>query len=180
MENNPINDHPNDTPPTDPLAEIQANLTTISNELTGMHKLYHKEFRTILDGMEKELKHYRSVNEGRVFDGILSDIAKVYAENIGLTTDIESQQAEIPHLFEDLRQILESHEVEVHKSNPEEPRNVLFTQVRQKIATDNKDLHGKIAKSHGIAIHKDNLAFVKERVDIYEYKETPTEDGGTE
>ena len=95
----------------------------IEAELRQMHKLYHNEFRTMLDGMEKELKHYRNVNEGKIFDGILSELSKLYAENIELLNEISDGDAKtrFGYLFEDILQILESHGVSVHKSKVKEP-----------------------------------------------------------
>lgn len=161
----------NDT--LDKVTVLSDSSKNIEAELRQMHKLYHNEFRTMLDSMEKEQKHYRNVNEGKVFDGILSELAKLYAENIEILHEITDGDAKtrLGYLFEDLLQILGSHGVSIHQSKVNEPRNSLFTQLREKIETDKKELHGMVSKSHGIALHKENQAFTKERVDVYIYNE---------
>ncbi|MCL1996516.1 MAG: hypothetical protein FWG63_09945 [Defluviitaleaceae bacterium] len=151
------------------IAQLSHSTKNIEQELRQMHKLYHHEFQKMLAGMEKELKDYRDARAGLIFDSILGDISKLYADNMDLLENDPS--GNIASLFDDMLSILEGYGVNMHKSKEGDARDLYCTQIRQKVDTAEKPKHGLVAASHGIALSKEKRAFVKERVDIYFYKE---------
>jgi molecular chaperone GrpE (heat shock protein) len=169
----------------DPLAEIckcqervESKLDTIVStstkttvEVHEMHKLYHNEFAGRLKSMQEELERYREVERGRVYDGILGELAKFYSDNIGVTDEIEDGKASkrLRYMFLDMLQLLESNNVCTQKSRPGEKRNARHCQVVERVTTDDPELHDTVAKSHSTGFYIENRTLVKELVDVFIY-----------
>lgn len=138
-------------------------------EIREMHKLYHNEFANRLKSMQEELEQYREAEKGRVFDGILSEIAKLYSNNESVIDQITDDKVKkrIRYMFMDMLQILEANGVSKLKSKPGDKRNTRHCQVIERIPTDNPDLHDTVALSRSTGFYVENRSLVKELVDIY-------------
>jgi molecular chaperone GrpE (heat shock protein) len=142
-------------------------------EIREMHKLYHNEFASRLKSMQDELDQYREIEKGRVFDGILGEVAKLYADYEPVLDGIEDPKAEkrIRYMFLDILQILEANGVSKQKSKPGEKRNTKYCQVVDRVPTDNTELHDTVVKSRGTGFYIDNRPLIKELVDVRLFNE---------
>jgi hypothetical protein len=146
----------------------------IAGEVREMHKLYHNEYATRLKAMQDELERYREIDKGRIFDGILGEVAKLYSDYESVIEDITEEKAKkrIRYLLEDIVQILEANGVFRQKSNHGDKRNTRHCQVIERIPTNNPALHDVVAQSRGTGFYVENRSLIKEPVDIYLYSET--------
>jgi hypothetical protein len=149
----------------------------ITSEVREMHKLYHNEFASRLKSMQDELERYREIDKGRVFDGILGEVAKLYTDNESVLDDIPDAKAQkrVRYLLLDIIQILESNGVFKQKSNIGDKRNTRYCQVVERIDTDNSDLHDTVALSRNTGFYIENRALIKELIDVYVYFENGNE-----
>ena len=60
---------------------VSETVTRIYSELKDIHKLYHNEFAGRLRSMQDKLDYYKKLEEGRVYDGILGELARIYVIN---------------------------------------------------------------------------------------------------
>ena len=143
----------------------------ISAEVREMHKLYHNEYASRLKSMQDELERYREVDKGRIFDDILGEVAKLHSNNEAVQEDIadEKLRKRIRYLFEDIAYLLEANGVVKQKSKPGDKRNTRHCQVRERLDTNDPELHDTVAYSHGTGFFVENRTLVKEPVDIYLY-----------
>ena len=104
---------------------ITETTSKIANEIREIHKLYHNEFANRLQSMQEELKHYREIEKGRTFDGILGEIAKVYSDNITVLNEISDEKINkrLRYMFLDLLQLLGSYGVSKQESKEGDKRN---------------------------------------------------------
>ena len=153
------------------LREISINAGRTTVELRELRKLYHNEFSGRLQSMQEELGHYREIEKGRIFDDILGDIAKLYAENISILEKIEDVKVkkQLRYMFMDTLQILESYGVSKQESHVGERRNTKFCQVIERIPTDDPEKHDTVAASRSVGFFIENRALVKEMIDVYLY-----------
>lgn len=152
---------------------IAESSSKTAGEIREMHKLYHNEFANRLKSMQDELEHYREMDRGRAFDGILGEVAKLYTDNESVLNEIKDEKIKkrIQYMFLDITQILEANGVVRQKSNPGDKRNTKHCQVLERIPTDNPDLHDTIAHSRSTGFYIDNRPLIKELVDIYLFTE---------
>ena len=157
------------------LKGIMENIAESSAKITGeireMHKLYHNEFANRLLSMQEELERYHEIDKGRIFDGILTDLSKLYSENISVADDVTDEKIKkrLQYMFLDFLQILENNNVTIQKSKPGDKRNTRHCQVIERLSTDNPDLHDTIATSRSTGFYIENRSLVKEMVDVYLY-----------
>jgi len=151
-------------------------------EIREMHKLYHNEFAKRLLSMQEELERYREIDKGRAFDGILGDVAKLYADNESLLENIEDVKLKkrLGYMFMDILQILEANGVSKQKSEIGDKRNTKYCQVVERKATDNPALHDTVAKSLGTGFYIENRPLIKEPVDVYLISENNAEEPAKE
>lgn len=149
----------------------------IAGEVREIHKLYHNEFAGRLKSMQDELERYREAEKGRVFDGILSEVAKLYSDNESISDDTTDPKLKkrIDYILMDIVQILEANGVVEQKSKVGDKRNTRYCQVVERIETDNPELHDTVALSRNTGFYTENRALIKELVDIYLYSEKPAE-----
>ena len=142
-------------------------------EIREMHKLYHNEFANRLQSMQEELERYREIDKGRIFDGILGEVAKLYSDNESVLCEISNEKVKknIRYMFLDIIQILEANGVLMQKSNPGDKRNTRYCHVVERVQTDNSDLHDTVVQSRSTGFYVENRALIKELVDIYLYTE---------
>ncbi|MDR0908310.1 MAG: nucleotide exchange factor GrpE [Spirochaetaceae bacterium] len=162
------------------ISKIEADLGMISdssakmaNEVREMHKLYHNEFASRLKTQQDELERYHEIEKGRVFDGILGDIAKLYSDNETVSDGIVDEKIakKVRYMLEDMVQIMEANGVSRQKSKAGDKRNPKFCQVVERITTDKPALHDTVVKSRNTGFYKDVRPIIKEMVDIYLYSE---------
>ncbi|MDR1802850.1 MAG: nucleotide exchange factor GrpE [Treponema sp.] len=155
------------------LGTIAESSKKTAGELREMHKLYHNEFANRVKSMQDELDRYREMEKGRAFDGILGEVAKLYADYEPVLDRIEDAKIKegISYMFQDITQILEAYGVGKQKSNLGDKRNTKYCQIEKRIPTGNPDLHDTIAESHSTGFYIGNRPLVKEYVDIYLYTE---------
>lgn len=144
-----------------------------STEMRELHKLYHTEFAGRLKKMQDELDDYHEIGKGRVFDGILAEIAKLYSDNEKLVDTLESKQ--LKFMFMDLLQMLENNGVHVQKSKIGDKRNTKYCQIIEQIVTDDPELHDTVAESLNTGFYVENRTLVKERIHLNVFKESQPE-----
>jgi len=138
-------------------------------EMRELHKLYHNEFAGRLKKMQDELDDYHEISKGRVYDGILAEIAKLYSDNEKLADTLESKQ--LKYMFMDLLQMLENNGVQVQKSKAGDKRNTKYSQIIEQVITDDPELHDTVAESLNTGFYVENRTLVKERVHVNVFKE---------
>jgi hypothetical protein len=146
----------------------------ITGEIREMHKLYHNEYASRLKSMQDELERYREIDKGRIFDGILGEVAKLYSDYESLVDDVaeEKLKKRIRYMLDDIVQILQANGVLKQKSKPGDKRNTRHCLVIERIPTANQELHDTVSKSRGTGFYIENRSLIKEPVDIYLYSET--------
>lgn len=165
--------------------EMELDLTQVYNSLNGitetnskiakeireMHKLYHNEFSNRLQSMQEELERYREMEKGRIFDGILGEIARMYSENIAVLNEITDEKINkgLRYMFLDLLQILNNYGVTKQESKVGDKRNTKHCKVIECIPTDNPELHDTVTKSLNTGFYVENRSLVKEMVHVYLY-----------
>jgi len=156
------------------LESMESSATKTATEMRELHKLYHTEFAGRLKKMQDELDDYHEISKGRVFDGILSEIAKLYSDNEDLVGLLENKR--LGYMFMDLMQVLETNSVHAQKSTPGEKRNTKYCQIIEQLPTDDPVLHDTVAVSLNTGFYVENRVLVKERIHVHIYKE-PTQQG---
>ena len=153
------------------LDSIVESTGRIQNEVREMRKLYHNEFAGRLQSMQEELDKYHEVERGRMFDGILGEVAKLYSDNYTLVDKIEDPklQKQLKYLFLDMLQLLESNGVCTQKSEVGDKRNTKFCHVIERVPTNELEKHDTVAQSRGIGFYIENRPLIKEMVDVYIY-----------
>lgn len=173
--------------PTEDWAAIQARIDSveqnvrvladssvkITGEVREMHKLYHNEYASRLKSMQDELERYREIDKGRIFDGILNEVAKLYSDYESVVDDVTDEKVKkrIRYMLEDIVQILQANGVLKQKSNHGDKRNTRHCQVIERIQTNDPEQHDTVAKSRGTGFYIENRSLIKEPVDIYLYIE---------
>jgi len=144
-----------------------------AGEVREIHKLYHGEFAGRLKSMQEELERYHEIDRGRIFDGILTELAKLYSDNSQTVNDITDEKIKkrLRYMFLDMLQILESKGVSKQESKPGDKRNTRHCQVVERIQTDKPELHDTVVLSRSTGFYVENRSLVKEMVDIYLYSE---------
>ena len=179
---------PQDESPSD---EVKPDLTALaaavqsiadstaktSKEIYELHKLYHNEYAKRLTAMQEELERYREIEKGRAFDGILTEIARMYSDNVFAVDDIadEKTQKRFRYMFLDMLQLLENNGVFKQESKQGDKRNTRYCQVTERIPTDDPNLHDTVAKSLNIGFYIENRTLIKEMVRVFVF-ETNKED----
>jgi hypothetical protein len=127
--------------------------------------------------MQDELERYREIEKGRIFDGILGEVAKLYCDYESLIGEVAEEKAKkrFGYMLEDIYQILKANGVFKQKSSPGDKRNTRYCQVVERIPTAKSEQHDTVAKSHGTGFYIENRPLIQEPVDIYLYSE-PAED----
>ena len=152
---------------------ITESVPKISDEIREVHKLYHNEFAGRLRSMQEELERYREIDKGRVFDGILSELAKLYSNYESILDEVmdEKQKKRIGYMFLDIIQILEINGVCKQKSKQGDKRTK-HCKIIERVLTDNPDLHDTIVQSRSTGFYIENRSLIEEHVDIYLFSET--------
>jgi len=156
---------------------LASNSTKLSTEMRELHRLYHNEFAGRLRSMQDELERYHEIDRGRIHDGVLGEIARIYSDNEQLIDSAEDPKVRkrIRYLFMDIEQLLESNGVSMIRSEPGSKRNVRFSKIVDKIETSIPELHDKVFRSRSTGFSVDKRPLVKELIDVYIYNPGHTE-----
>lgn len=159
------------------ISETSDTLKTISSEVREIHKLYQNEFAGRLRTMQTELDQYHKSDQRKVYDEILSDVARIYNnyEDLGEGIEDAKLKKNINYLMMDLTELLENYDVKILKSNPGDKRNPYHSKIVERILTENKDKHDTVAKSYNTGFYIENRTLIKEIIDVYVYSEQLTE-----
>ena len=146
------------------------------SEVRELHKLYHNEFAGRLKSMQDELDRYRNAESGRAFDGILSEIARIYNTYETLPDGVQEAKIKkgIVYLLEDLRELVGEYGMTAYRSEPLSKRSPRFCKIADRLPTDAPEKHDVVAKSYNTGFRIDNRVVVEERVDVYVYVPTDT------
>jgi hypothetical protein len=144
-----------------------------TGEIHEIRRLYHDAFATQLKPMQEELERYREAEKGRLFDGILTEIAKLYSNNSTMVDEVtdEKLKKRLDYMFQDMLEILQNNNVGVQKSKAGDKRNTRHCQVINRMNTDNPELHDTVVSSRNTGFYVENRSLVREMVDVYIYKE---------
>jgi len=158
---------------TDRVAQIEDSSARAAGEIREIHKLYHNEFANRLQSMQEDLERYREIEKGRIFDSILTELAKLYSDNASIPDEAADEKIKkrLRYMFLDMIQILENNGVMMQKSKPGDKRNAKYCQVVERIPTENPKLHDTVASSRNTGFYVENRPFIKEMVDVYLYSE---------
>ena len=139
-----------------------------------MHKLYHNEYASRLRSMLDELELYREIDKGRIFDGILGEVAKLKSDYKSLVDDVADEKVKkrTRYMFADIVQILQANGVLEQKNKPGDKRNTKHCQVIERIPTATIEQHDTVPRSRGEGFYIENRSLIKEPGDIYLYSET--------
>lgn len=148
-------------------------------EVREIYKLYHNEYVGRLTKMQKKLDEYHEIENGRLFDDILLDIAKVYCNNEQILEGIEDPKIkkQVGYIFEDIEQLLESYGVLRNKSDIMTKRNIKTCKIRKTIETNDSKLNDTVAKSLKSGFSKGNRVLIKEDIYVNVYRVNTTESG---
>lgn len=151
------------------LDAMESSAAKAAVDIRELNKLYHSEFSGRLKAMQAELEHYHELEKGRMFDGILIEIAKLYNNNEFVVDEAadEKLKKQLSYLFQDMLQLLESNGVSVQKSAPGDKRNPRHCQVVERIAADDPEKHDTVAKSVNTGFYIENRTLIKEMVHVY-------------
>ena len=151
------------------VTSIEASTSKTKDEIHQLHKLFHNEYAGRLRKVESELAHYQNIEKGKAFDGILTEIARLYAENFAAADEISEPklQKQMRFMFLDLLQVLESNGINKMESKMGDKRNAKHCQVTERISTDNPALHDTVAKSVRVGFYIENRPLLKEMVHVY-------------
>jgi len=156
------------------IGELAGSQAAVATEMREIRKLYHTEFAGRLAAMQTELDRYHEADRGRLFDDILTALAKLYTDHEPLRGDIvdPTLAKRISYLFLDWADLLTSHGVGAQKSQPGGKRNPRYCQVVERVPTDDPALHDTVARSRSTGFYIENRPLVKELVDVYIYTNT--------
>ena len=139
---------------------IESNMA-LSEQLNQLSDLFNKRIlhtdheEKIIDNMHSELQKYKDDMYSQLIRPILLDIIEVRDSIMRVSAaflDKSEGEQDIPnktfsgYAF-DLQDILEKNNVEIYRSNNGDTFLPVKQRVIKKVATDNQELHGKVAES---------------------------------
>jgi len=147
--------------------------TKITSEVREIHKLYHNEYASRLKSMQDKIEWYQEIEKGRIFDGILGEVAKLYTDYESMLDVISEEKVRkgFTYMLDDIVQILEANGVSKQKSKERDKRNTRHCRVIERVLTNTAELHDTIARSRGTGFYIENRSLIKEPVDIYLYSQ---------
>ena len=154
----------------DRFVEMAKKVERHANE---MNKLYHNEFSGRLQKMQAEIEEYRERDKDRIYDGILIELASLYSRDNDIIRFAENEvlKKRLTLLFEDMLSLLNKYHVVKIESQPGDKRNIRHCDPVQLVPTECKEKHDTVVRSLGAGFYTGNRTLVKEKVDIYVYKE---------
>ena len=159
------------------LERIEAAQKKNSGVLREMDRKYHNEFNNVITKQQIELDMFREGLGRNVLNGILKTVANLYSdyENLLQLDDIEKVKKGLDALLAEMLQLLHENGVEEHKSKIGERYSLRNCKTFDKIKTGEAELHCTVIESRNTGFYIDKTVLVPERVKIYVYDESYTE-----
>lgn len=164
---------------------IESNMA-LSEQLNQLSDLFNKRIlhtdheEKIIDNMHSELQKYKDDMYSQLIRPILLDIIEVRDSIMRVSAaflDKSEGEQDIPnktfsgHAF-DLQDILEKNNVEIYRSNNGDTFVPVKQRVIKKVATDNQELHGKVAESLSCGYIYHGRTISAEKISVYYYDES--------
>lgn len=164
---------------------IESNMA-LSEQLNQLSDLFNKRIlhtdheEKIIDNMHSELQKYKDDMYSQLIRPILLDIIEVRDSIMRVSAaflDKSEGEQDIPnktfsgYAF-DLQDILEKNNVEIYRSNNGDTFVPVKQRVIKKVATDNQELHGKVAESLSCGYIYHGRTISAEKISVYYYDES--------
>lgn len=164
---------------------IESNMA-LSEQLNQLSDLFNKRIlhtdheEKIIDNMHSELQKYKDDMYSQLIRPILLDIIEVRDSIMRVSAaflDKSEGEQDIPnktfsgYAF-DLQDILEKNNVEIYRSNNGDTFLPVKQRVIKKVATDNQELHGKVAESLSCGYIYHGRTISAEKISVYYYDES--------
>lgn len=123
-------------------------------------------------GMQNELEILKEQQRGDQFTPILKSIAAISVEYRKLLADesiSKRTRRTLKLMFDELEEILSEYDAEIFTSEIGEPRRPLLTKIVNTVATNDKNLHNRIATSRRPGVMRNGRTLYREFVDVYVY-----------
>ena len=164
---------------------IESNMA-LSEQLNQLSDLFNKRIlhtdheEKIIDNMHSELQKYKDDMYSQLIRPILLDIIEVRDSIMRVSAaflDKSEGEQDIPNKtfsgYEfDLQDILEKNNVEIYRSNNGDTFLPVKQRVIKKVATDNQELHGKVAESLSCGYIYHGRTISAEKISVYYYDES--------
>jgi molecular chaperone GrpE (heat shock protein) len=174
LENSPaVNEHVDEQ-----LALITERLDKLSDLFTERIR-YTEHEEKIIDSMHRELQKYKEDIYAQLLRPVLFDIIDIRESILRISAHYLSKaegEQDIPNgrfagYAQEMRDILEKNNVEVYRSGEGEAYTPVRQRIDKKIATGDKELHGKIAESLSCGYNYNKRTIFAEKVAVYIYEE---------
>lgn len=164
---------------------IESNMA-LSEQLNQLSDLFNKRIlhtdheEKIIDNMHSELQKYKDDMYSQLIRPILLDIIEVRDSIMRVSAaflDKSEGEQDIPnktfsgYAF-DLQDILDKNNVEIYRSNNGDTFVPVKQRVIKKVATDNQELHGKVAESLSCGYIYHGRTISAEKISVYYYDES--------
>lgn len=164
---------------------IESNMA-LCEQLNQLSDLFNKRIlhtdheEKIIDNMHSELQKYKDDMYSQLIRPILLDIIEVRDSIMRVSAaflDKSEGEQDIPnktfsgYAF-DLQDILEKNNVEIYRSNNGDTFVPVKQRVIKKVATDNQELHGKVAESLSCGYIYHGRTISAEKISVYYYDES--------
>lgn len=164
---------------------IESNMA-LSEQLNQLSDLFNKRIlhtdheEKIIDNMHSELQKYKDDMYSQLIRPILLDIIEVRDSIMRVSAaflDKSEGEQDIPnktfsgYAF-DLQDILEKNNVEIYRSNNGDTFVPVKQRVIKKVATDNQEIHGKVAESLSCGYIYHGRTISAEKISVYYYDES--------
>lgn len=164
---------------------IESNLA-LSEQLNQLSDLFNKRIlhtdheEKIIDNMHSELQKYKDDMYSQLIRPVLLDIIEVRDSIVRVSAaflDKPEGEQDIPnktfsgYAF-DLQDILEKNNVEIYRSNNGDTFVPVKQRAIKKVATDNQELHGKVAESLSCGYIYHGRTISAEKISVYYYDES--------
>lgn len=164
---------------------IESNMA-LSEQLNQLSDLFNKRIlhtdheEKIIDNMHSELQKYKDDMYSQLIRPILLNIIEVRDSIMRVSAaflDKSEGEQDIPnktfsgYAF-DLQDILEKNNVEIYRSNNGDTFVPVKQRVIKKVATDNQELHGKVAESLSCGYIYHGRTISAEKISVYYYDES--------
>ena len=113
--------------------------------------------------MQKELDAYHEIDRGQHLNEVLLDVARVYCDNEQILDGINDVKIkkQVGYIFDDIKQLLESYDVQIQRSHLGDKRSVKLCKIKKTIPTENQELNDTVANSLKPGFYKGNQVMIK-------------------
>jgi molecular chaperone GrpE (heat shock protein) len=160
----------------------EGQLIQLVNEQNTMFKTkisYDDQKEKIIDKMHEDLQTLRSGLYQNLIRPVLIDVIRIRDNMRRMEADINKKNPDgmvpikiISDYYLDLGDLLEGHNVEILEEKPETTFIPAKQKVVNRVVTDNRDLHGKIARSISSGYIYNGQVISQQRVDVYVFDDS--------